>query len=192
MYVRYDDILSRISEPPTWWSHGVPRYGTFSPDAVDIYARCVALVHTKCCCGTDYHQATVPRDIDSFKNGITLGEAPVGDPPNACLYLRGRECGSASDTCRLVGILEFWERDDAREALRSGIWWRRLSEYELPLTDHFEAPPRWEPVHLSPEQLAAVTAAHAQGGKIAAVKAVADMAGVGLSSARYWVDNKFL
>jgi hypothetical protein len=40
MYRRYDDILSRIAEEPTWFDeHAVPRYCTFAPDQIaNIYA----------------------------------------------------------------------------------------------------------------------------------------------------------
>ena len=191
MYVSYDDILTRIDELPKWWSNGVPRYDEFNPDAIDVYACCAALVHTKCCCGTDYYQGVVPRDRESFKNGIMVGEAGMGDPPNACHILSGRECGSASDSCREIRVVEFWEKVSFDEYVKSGIRWRRLPEYEVQLTDHFVSSPQWEPVELTPEQFSSVQLAHANGGKIAAVKVVMELTNVSLGSAKFWVDNNF-
>jgi hypothetical protein len=45
MFHHYEDILSRIAEPPRWFdARGVPRYCDFAPDRIaDIYTRECAL-----------------------------------------------------------------------------------------------------------------------------------------------------
>jgi len=50
MHESYEDITSRISEPPKWYDeHSVPRYCDFHPNRVaNIYADEVALVEIAC------------------------------------------------------------------------------------------------------------------------------------------------
>ena len=66
----FDDIRSRISEPPSWFdSNGTPRYGEFTPNACpNIYADEVALVEIACqCCNEKFlveiHHAMYYRDM---------------------------------------------------------------------------------------------------------------------------------
>ena len=49
MFPNYNDITSRISESPTWYTtNGVPRYGDFKPREVSIYARYSTLMEIGC------------------------------------------------------------------------------------------------------------------------------------------------
>ncbi len=45
----YDDIKSRIAEPPTWYDgNGTPRYGEFKPEMLGVYDDCAILVEIAC------------------------------------------------------------------------------------------------------------------------------------------------
>ena len=148
MHVCYEDVMSRIAEPPTWWTNGFPRFGPFQPTAVDIYTRCVALVHTKCLCGFDFHEAVHvvggEKQIEAFKARVAQGRIGMGDPPNACEYLSGRPCDGQSSTSREIRVLEFWERPDyptdglpEGESWESHLAFKRQPEFERDLYDHF-------------------------------------------------------
>jgi hypothetical protein len=185
MHVYYEDILLRVPEKPTWWSNGYPRYGKFHPSMVDVYASRVALIHTKCICGTDYFQAVVVKNEEIFRNRVMVGEIGMGDPPNACDFLGDSACSNASTCCREIRILEYWAKD------RTGREWVRHPELELELTDHFESEPKWRPVDLTESELSVVQAAFDQGGKPAAAATVIRIAKVDIASAKFWVDNHF-
>lgn len=192
MYIEYADILSRIDEKPTWWLNGVPRYGPFNPNDVDIYAKCVALFHTKCRCGTDYFQAigsSLSNDIESLKDSITNDTVCMGDPPNACSFLSEVECSSQADSVREIAVVEFWESVDWNEYRSSGAKWKRNSDFETSLTDHFSVKPVYDPIELSTEERKKVDEANELGGKINAWKTVSELTGASLSSAKYWVDE---
>ena len=123
MYIGYDDILSRIAEPPLWWLDGVPRYEPFHPTAVSVYATEALLVHIRCqVCARDYHVGLHEPKEHGASLFMTLlqtrREIGVGDPPNAC---PGGGCGAATNA-EEVAVLQFWER-------HSGVW-RRVSELE--------------------------------------------------------------
>jgi len=129
MYIRYDDILHRIPEPPLWWLNGVPRYDPFAPQDVEVYSSQVALVRSECTCGARYDVG-----IHSTHHGWTLRDRlafwariGVGDPPNV-------ECcqGGASDSAYEIAILQFWERD---LSVIPGVDWHRVLEMEQPLRD---------------------------------------------------------
>ncbi|MBB2964319.1 hypothetical protein [Methylobacterium sp. R2-1] len=81
MYVRYDDILNRINEPPRWWGNGVPRYKEFEPSDLD-HAMEAMLIHVKCqSCGTnfdmgvgsEYQYDSKDRD-KTFENALRTGQ----------------------------------------------------------------------------------------------------------------------
>src|ERR1700681_1058651 len=57
MLQHYEDILSRIAEPPRWFDEqGVPRYCDFAPDRIaNIHARECALLAIECqSCGRPF------------------------------------------------------------------------------------------------------------------------------------------
>ncbi len=60
MFVRYNDILDHINEPPQWWDeHAVPRFIPFEPQRMaNIYALEAALVLITCqYCKRPFHVA---------------------------------------------------------------------------------------------------------------------------------------
>ena len=131
----YDDIRSRIPEPPTWWDeNAVPRYGEFDHTKMaDIYARTRALIRISCQnCG---HQFDVARSwsYDSPK----VKDAPFlhyGDPPNIQCCSSGPTMSSNS-----LRVLQLWQRE-------VGHRWVRVPEMEVVMTDHPDyqhASPRW-------------------------------------------------
>lgn len=120
MQQSYDDILSRIAEPPTWYDeNGVPRYGTHHPSmAPSIYTKAVALVEIAC-------QACLRRflvqmisdlftfDVDEFYALFRNGTAHYGDPPSHTHTSDGTiECISGNTmNCYDLRVVEFWSRD---------------------------------------------------------------------------------
>jgi hypothetical protein len=121
VFVSYDDILSRIAEPPKWWSGGVPRYLDFTPEAAGVYGAEVLLVRSACqLCHAIYDIAVTGNGgIDTFRDNIDLyADVALGDPPNAC-------CGDGAHMLAVVlQVLEFWERGLDFE-------FQRLSEHEV-------------------------------------------------------------
>ena len=132
----YDDIRSRIAEPPLWWDeHAVPRYCAFGPGEVaNIYADEAVLAHIRCqACQADFHVAfsssrserlidlamrTPPDEsIERLKaedakgpylaRVIREGIPHYGDPPNV-------ECCAAGPTMNsdMLRVVEYWRRGD--------------------------------------------------------------------------------
>lgn len=130
MYIEYNDIRSRISDPPSWWLHGIPRYDPFHPADVDIYGNEVALVHTECqSCRTRYDVAVKPRPYGGdLRSSIAwANDLDVGDPPNACPDKD--RCGGESMNSEQIAVLQFWQRYD----ILAG--WRREPSWERALVD---------------------------------------------------------
>lgn len=151
----YADIRSRIPEPAQWWDeHAVPRYCTFTPDAVaDIYAQQVALCDIACQgCGARFHVAFSWSQHEWRKGemvttgDITPTEAArlhYGDPPNVGC------CGAgATMNCDDLRVLEFWRKGgkeftgphpahpEMTICLPGYFDWRRITENEVPMCDH--------------------------------------------------------
>jgi hypothetical protein len=108
MNTEYDDIRSRIAEPPKWWDEfAVPRYCDFHPRrAANIYAREAALLLIECqACGTKFRVCmSAGRGVAEV---IGAGSIHYGDPPN----IRCCEAGPTMN-CVDVRILEYWRRPD--------------------------------------------------------------------------------
>ena len=136
MHRDYQDIRSRIKEPPIWFDeHGVPRYCLFSPrECADIYARECLLMTISCqSCQTAFLVAMSwskrPRWSPDGKlwfppalsEIIRDGELHYGDPPNISCCPAGPSMSSIPHT-----ILEFWQQDDHHK-------WKRIAELERPL-----------------------------------------------------------
>lgn len=155
MLHHYNDIRSRISEPPKWWDEeGVPRYVDFAPDEVaNIYAQEVALVDIACqSCGTRFKVAFSWANIE-WHNGAPelhkrltpehIVNLHYGDPPNVGCCPAG-----ATMNCDDLRVLEFWRKggeeftkpDPKNPKLRiclPGYFdWRRVPELEVLLPDH--------------------------------------------------------
>lgn len=144
MYIRYDDILSRIIEKPVWWLDGVPRFEPFRPNDLDVHAGEALLVHVRCqSCLMDYHLGLWNPQIAgarSFRERLSQHRhIGLGDPPNAC-------CGvGATMTVEEVAVLEFWEFKGNRwvrvPELERGLWTSDVESAE----QHEEA---WRRIHL--------------------------------------------
>lgn len=124
----YEDILSRIAEPPTWFDErAVPRFGEFSPRAcADIYAKEVALVLIECQnCGHEFKVCVSWAYLDDpspLSERAAAGQVWYGDPPNI-------QCCPGGPTMTSVSrrILEFWQSES---------WdWKRVPSLELELPD---------------------------------------------------------
>jgi hypothetical protein len=132
MHHHYNDITSRIKEPPLWYDeNGVPRYCKFGPDeGANIYARQIALLEIACqACGERFmvamswsHTETWLGDpMPSLGDRIQDSSIHYGDPPNADC------CGiGASMNCEDLHVVEFWER---------GVGEQRVPEMEVLLPD---------------------------------------------------------
>ena len=96
MLQHYEDILSRIAEPPRWFDEqGVPRYWDFAPLRVaNIYARECALLAIECQnCGRPFIVALDERTANN--NVITR---PGYEPPWRTLadIIRSHEIGTGT------------------------------------------------------------------------------------------------
>jgi hypothetical protein len=131
----YDDIRSRIQEPPKWFDEcAVPRYSDFAPHEVsDIYAHEAALVLIACqSCGQRFKVAfSRPTNgglaaILSGKKSPTLAERikdkslHYGDPPNVGCCPAGPTMNSDP-----ILVLEYWSRPSFE--------WVRDHQLEIPL-----------------------------------------------------------
>jgi hypothetical protein len=124
LYISYDDILNRISERPTWWDNGIPRYGKFHPANLGIYCNVGLLVHTECqMCGLRFDCGTgvrySPQDFWD-RMDINPYEIGLGDPPN-------HNCYGDSMSAWTIQIIECWERRD--------FDWVRNHGREIPWAD---------------------------------------------------------
>lgn len=112
----YNDIRSRIAEPPSWFDeNAVPRYCPFSPDeTANIYAKEVVLLRVACQnCERDFDVCMSWSDMDHVRGVERLSrdikerKIRYGDPPNV-------ECCASGPTMNSVPIrvLEFWRHPD--------------------------------------------------------------------------------
>lgn len=125
MYPDYEDIISRIAEPPSWWSHGVPRYGDFHPSHATIYGSVVVLLEIGSFDREVYRVAYAYDDVAQAESDAREGFFQADDPPNyRTIY--------SSMLAHQYRVLEFWVRE-------KGVWHRR-PELELPLMDFDERP----------------------------------------------------
>lgn len=116
----YEDILSRISEPPIWYDqNGVPRYEKFHPNMCpNIYADKVVLAEIACQeCGEKF-LVEMHASIWSDRDASDPRKWHYGDPP--------RHCKGAGDTmnCEDIAIVECWHRS---RPLRE---WKRVKKFE--------------------------------------------------------------
>jgi len=124
----YDDILSRITEPPKWWDEqAVPRFDDFSPDQVNnAYADEVVFFLIGCQqCRREFKVTVSANSLDvgereHLLTQIRNGSLHYGDPPNV-------NCCSAGPTMNSVPlrVLEYWRRSKA-----PSDHWTRLSDLE--------------------------------------------------------------
>lgn len=105
MQIDSSDIWKRISEAPSWWFEGFPRYEPFHPDWLPGGNE-AALVHSKCAwCGTDFMIGLVsPRNPhNSLRQTIEEQDTLwLSDPPAVFCCQGGHAVSS-----RAVEIVQF-------------------------------------------------------------------------------------
>jgi hypothetical protein len=105
---QYDDILSRIPEPPAFWQQGgIPRYGTFDPEASsDVYSNELALVEIACqFCRKPFTVLIETAGHDRrIAEAIRAGTLHYGDPPNTGC------CGGVSAGSLALRVLQYWAK----------------------------------------------------------------------------------
>jgi len=142
MNCSYEDIRSRISEPPAWWDESAcPRYGEFCPEQVsNIYAREAALLLVECqSCGREFrvclsHDGLLDEAVQGrgpLCDQIRAGTIHYGDPPNV-------ECCMPGPAMNCVDrrVIEYWRREQQT--------WERVPEFEVEIPqaeDVYEAWP---------------------------------------------------
>lgn len=114
MFNTYDDITSRIAEPPIWFDeYSVPRYCPFSPDrSVSIYIHEIALMEIACQrCGRIFKVAISAANFSesTIADAIRSQELHYRDPPNV-----GCCPGGACENSVPKRVLEYWFRGDPR------------------------------------------------------------------------------
>lgn len=146
----YDDIISRIPEPPLWWqAGGIPRYDAFDPfHSTASGTSEVALVEIAC-------QATGIRFAVAFEGGRDRAIAAAirdfslfyGDPPN----VEGVVPHMSSETNR---VLQYWYSNHPEYIVDGVITdyhryaeWKRDSslEVQFPDADEREGAVYWHP-----------------------------------------------
>ena len=110
MNVPYDDILSRIPEPPLWWSSGVPRYAPFEPKMMSVYASEAMLLETQCqSCGREFALGICSESGEGgrLRAKLTGPDRMWGwaDPPS-------HACHGDSMNVVVLSVLEFWQKVD--------------------------------------------------------------------------------
>lgn len=138
----YDDILSRIMEPPGWFDeHGVPRWSKFAPgEQSNIYASQVVLMLIECqACAMMFRVCLSWHRLDAVFHGrayesnlaadVRGKTIHYGDPPNT-------GCCAAGPTMNSLPrrVLEFWQfgDEDGTGGLRE---WHRRPELEVEIED---------------------------------------------------------
>jgi hypothetical protein len=156
MHQHYEDILSRIAEPPRWFDEeGVPRYCEFAPHRIaNIYADECALLEIECqsCArafvvaldGGTANQRDLSRVRGQETPWRTLAEIirshdiHYGDPPNV-------DCCGVGHTQNSTPrrVVEYWERiqethidpDSGLRVIRGHRGWQRDHSLEIEIPD---------------------------------------------------------
>ena len=122
MHGSYEDILSRISEPPLWYDqNGVPRYAKFHPSMCpNISSKTVVLARSIACqeCGQEFF-VEMHATIWSEREDNEPRQWHYGDPPSHC------KGAGDSMNCIDLEIVECWHRD-----VTKNFAWRRVPEFE--------------------------------------------------------------
>lgn len=148
----YEDIRSRIPEPPRWFDeHAVPRWSDFSPrETADIYARECCLVLIECQgCGHEFKVAFAWSSWDVILGrhpkplSETVKDLHYGDPPNI-------GCCGAGPTMNSIPrrVLEFWQAKPiptgtpmSVETFLDGGGWTRRPDLEVEIECDWAAEP---------------------------------------------------
>lgn len=138
MKPNYSDILTRIDEPPVWWTEGgVPRWADMHPLEVGGYTCKVVFMRIACqSCGEQFIVSLSEHMYDKHRGVPPLEQrlASYGDVPS-------NKCCAVGDTMTSypVRIESMWvdERGDWRKLdadelppIPDGWWNHREEEYE--------------------------------------------------------------
>ena len=104
MHIKYDDITSRIAEPAVWWLNGVPRYRSFAPDDLGVYAREVALMRVEC------QMCLQQFDLGLYAPSHRGDALPYHDDPPRHSSDSEDDCAGSTMGYTEVQILEFWRQ----------------------------------------------------------------------------------
>lgn len=122
---KYDDILERITEAPTWYDEcGTPRYGEFKPNALGVYDDLAVLLAIECQeCGAIFkvglgrpriqvfldtpEEEIKPMSLTRFSQTVIYG-----DPPRHDFSRRGACHGGDTMSAIERQVLEAWEEID--------------------------------------------------------------------------------
>jgi hypothetical protein len=137
MHCEYDDIRSKIAEPPKWFDeNAVPRYSDFEPGQLaNIYASECCLLRIECQnCDHEFDVAMSESSMDQVRHQMMFGkirphlsdlvrsgDVHYGDPPNAGCCPSGPTMNSIPRR-----VLQFWRR---RPLPAHG--WERDSQLEI-------------------------------------------------------------
>lgn len=118
MRSNYNDIISRINEPPKWYDqNGTPHYDDFHPDLCpNIYAHHVGLFLIACQYCEKKFKVESHSDIFSSQLRVPPSKWHYGDPPI-------HDCVGDTMNCEDVAVLEFWKREGVGD-------WERMPELE--------------------------------------------------------------
>lgn len=133
----FNDIRSRITEPPTWWDmNGTPRWGDFHPtQSPDIYTREAVLLEIQCQCCRQPFRVELHADFDlmhrtqsetpladAIKNkSIHYGDPPHHDDPQDPSW----GCTGNSMNVYDMRVLEYWRQT------RPEHEWKRDADLEV-------------------------------------------------------------
>lgn len=125
----YEDIRSRIPEPPKWFDESaVPRWSAFGPrETANIYADEVCFVHIECQnCGHPFlvcfSWCKSDEYLDPKKAPLSkrVKDLHYGDPPNIGCCPSGPTMNSVPRR-----VVQFWSRVDP------SLEWHRVPELEI-------------------------------------------------------------
>lgn len=129
----YDDITSRIAEPPSFFqADGVPRWGPFHPDvSPGIYADETALVEIACqSCDRRFrvmfeHSRSDHPPQPKIVDRIVQRSLFYGDPPNVDCCMSGPSMNSVP-----IRVVEYWSRSDPKYVVDGRITdWEKYSAW---------------------------------------------------------------
>ena len=116
----YNDIEDRLGWPDFWDQHGCPRYATFSPKLVTVYAKVASLIEIACQdCGGRFSVGQPGLSVIDLVMSIryqgstaaeyerVLRQYPLeyGDAPGH------GGCAGETMTTDLIRVLELWSRE---------------------------------------------------------------------------------
>jgi len=123
MHISYDDITKRIAELPVWWLEGVPRYRSFRPDDLNVYAQEAVLMQVECqMCFRKFNIGQYSPSAYHPGQQLPFHD----DPPSHSSHVEER-CGGESMGFTELRTLEFWRRtryDPAAEPPVESRWVR--------------------------------------------------------------------